>query len=88
MRWVVWGWFRCVLIFDLVYLKPVLPLPPQLLKLINFLKKTKIASLPMQKSAAKTKSSIICIFFWVFTSTLRTLYPDEIYILNVKTLDI
>jgi hypothetical protein len=41
MRWVVWGWFRCVLIFDLVYLKPVLPLPPQLLKLINFKKKNK-----------------------------------------------
>jgi hypothetical protein len=28
MRWVVWGWFRCVLILVLVYPKPVLPLPP------------------------------------------------------------
>jgi len=28
MRWVVWGWFRCVLILVLIYLKPVLPLSP------------------------------------------------------------
>jgi len=37
MRLVVWGWFRCVLILVLVYLKLVLP-PSQLLKLIIFLK--------------------------------------------------
>jgi len=27
LRWGVWGWFRCVLVRVLVYLKPILPLP-------------------------------------------------------------
>jgi hypothetical protein len=39
MRWVVFGgWFRCVLILVLVYLKPVFTPPSQLLKLIIFKK--------------------------------------------------
>ena len=56
MKWVVWGWFRCVLILVLVYLKPVLPLPPSSASLFIEKSTAKTAPLPIFASAAKTAS--------------------------------